>query len=607
MRRFLAESDIRSDEVSCEKVTANVAKSYGLQRGGHNHHLVQDGLRLLNLPRGEDGSLSPESLNIMHSTINKLSNGALQSVAKIISRTNCSFNKTRPLLREIVTYHLPCYLAKLDHEDVIMFELSEILRNPGSYQSDSLSLVTPVSPLLLSSINQALDRLDGIPDQALVAVNRKLIGKTCMPKFWHVPRSSSRGHLIEIVRKRCKMIIARIEEGYMPKRLAKAMSVVNLYWKQKLRSMDISQLEYFPFSKETVSLQNDILNALWLLPKLQHDDLKLLRPILDPDPKFRKMQFRVSLRKYLLECLFESDEGDLPDEAHQAIAFINRISQCESACLTERRKNAEVDSVLNVSSQLRALAYYDTDDCSDADKLMSLGSVNCTGDNDFVLPETNYFHYKFEQHMDEPCSSNSTPKVVDMDECCSAESTRAAHHVQEAEHLGSKLEEVFRKPCEGTENSGATPHYRDNLALEEAVDTNHLKTPVHSKDLSEICDETSTAAYMLIGQILDKWLLVENGEVEELTRHYLGGGLVSEGPQDTRELLNVTDNKNLKGDILVHAVERILPNLPRRNKIDSGLLDCTLNKASNSRPSIFVKFSRKKIACSILECTNINK
>ncbi|XP_073358092.1 uncharacterized protein [Aegilops tauschii subsp. strangulata] len=295
---FLAESDIRSDEVSCEKVTASVAKSYGLQRGGHNHHLVQDGLRLLNLPRGEDGSLSPESLNIMHSTINKLSNGALQSVAKIISRTKCSFNKTRPLLREIVTYHLPCYLAKLDHEDVIMSELSEILINPGSYQSDSLSLVTPVSPLLLSSINQALDRLDGIPDQALVAVNRKLIGKTSMPKFWHVPRSSSRGHLIEIVRKRCKMIIARIEEGYMPKRLAKAMSMVNLYWKQKLRSMDISQLEYFPFSKETASLQNDVLNALWLLPKLQHDDLKLLRPILDPDPKFRKMQFRVSLRKY---------------------------------------------------------------------------------------------------------------------------------------------------------------------------------------------------------------------------------------------------------------------------------------------------------------------
>ncbi|KAF7084822.1 hypothetical protein CFC21_088350 [Triticum aestivum] len=376
-----------------------------------------------------------------------------------------------------------------------------------------------------------------------------------MPKFWHAPRSSSRGHLIEIVRKRCKMIIARIEEGYMPKRLAKAMSVVNLYWKQKLRSMDISQLEYFPFSKETASLQNDVLNALWLLPKLQHDDLKLLRPILDPDPKFRKMQFRVALRKYLLECLFESDEGDLPDEAHQAIAFINRISQCKSACLTERRKNAEVDSVLNVSSQLRAFVYYDIDDCSDEDELMSLGSVNCSGDNDFILPETNYFHYNFEQHMDEPCSSNSAPKVVDMDECCSAESTRAAHHVQEAEHLDSKLEEVFRKPCEGTENSGATPHYRDNLALEEAVDTNHLKTPVHSKDLSEICDETSTAAHMLIGQILDKWLLVGNGEVEVLTRHYLGGGLVSEGPQRTLRGIVVASLLSYSSQVYVACVK----------------------------------------------------
>jgi hypothetical protein len=386
-------------------------------------------------------------------------------------------------------------------------------------------------------MNQALDRLDGIPDQALVAVNRKLIGKTCLPKFGHVPRSSSRGNLIKMVKKRCKMTVKQLDEGYLPKRLAKAMSVMNLYWKQKLRPRDISQLEFFPFSEETASLQNDVLNALWSLPNVKHDDLKLLHSILDPDSKYRKMQFRVALRKYLMECLFECDEGDFPGEALRAIAFINRISQCSSVDLTEQRKDEEVDAVLNVSSQLKALSYcYDIEDCSDDDGSMSLGSVNCSEDNDFILPETNYFHCKSEQHKDEPCSSN----VCDIDDCCLSESTRARHHVPEAEHSDSELDELFKKPCGKTKSSGPTPHYRDALALGMAVDTNHLKTPIHSKNLSDICDRTSTTAHMLIGEILDKWLVIENGEVEELTKHYLGGGLVSEGPRGMLRNIIVT-------------------------------------------------------------------
>lgn len=172
---------------------------------------------------------------------------------------------------------------------------------------------------------------------------------------------------------------------------------------------------------------------------------------------------------------------------------------------------------------------------------MSLGSVKCSEDNDFILPETNYFNSSSQQHMDESCSSNDTPKAADTDDCCSSECTRTRHHVPEAEHSDSKLED---------------------LASEKTVDMDHLKTLMRSKYLSEICDGTSTAAHMVIGQILDKLLLTENGEVDELTKHYLGGGLVSESPRGTRELLNVAE-KNLKGDIQVHAVEHILPNLPK--------------------------------------------
>ena len=126
-----------------------------------------------------------------------------------------------------------------------------------------------------------------------------------------------------------------------------------------------------------------------------------------------------------MECLFERDEGDLPGEALRTIAFINQISQCKSVGLTEQRKDTEVDAVLNVSSQLRALVYYDAEDCSDDDGSMSFGSV----DNDFLLCETNYFHCNSEQHKNEPCSSTNTPEVANIDDWCLSESTRATHHV----------------------------------------------------------------------------------------------------------------------------------------------------------------------------------
>jgi hypothetical protein len=223
------------------------------------------------------------------------------------------------------------------------------------------------------------------------------------------------------------------------------------------------------------------------------------------------MQFRVALRRYLMECLFECDEGDLPGEALQAIAFINQGSRYKSVDLSKQGKYAEVDAVLVVGSQLRALAYDDAEDCSDDDGLMSLGNVNCGEDNDFILPQTNYFNCNSEQHMDEPCSSKDTPKAAGMDNCCSGESTGATHHVPEAEHSDSKVEKDVRKPCEKTKNSRATHYYRDGIALETAVDMDHWKRSICSKDLSEICDGTSTAAHMIIGQILDRWLITEDG------------------------------------------------------------------------------------------------
>ncbi|CAO2046502.1 unnamed protein product [Urochloa humidicola] len=563
---YLPESYVRSGEISCEKVRASIKKSLTSESNGYYQHIVQDGLRLFDFQKKENEPFGPEYLGIMQSLISKLTYEALQSVACIVSHNEFRFDKTRRSMEKIVESHFPSYLANLDQKDIIC-QLFNIFRNPHSYQSGSVRLVTPVSPQLLSAIHHALDGLDGMPMQPLFAMNTKIKGKSSTPKFGLVARASNRGHIIKIVRKRCNKILTELEEGnYLPKNLAKAMSVVNLYQKYKLKSMDISLSEFFPFTKETISLQNDILNALWSLSKLKHGKLKLLRPMLDQDSKVEMTHLRAAVRSYLIECLFKCDEGSLPDEVLRVVAFINRISGHQQVVLTEKRKEVEVNAVLNLSSHLQTLAHCCVE-CSCGEELISVGNDSCNEDNDFVLSGTNYFNLSsVQQQAQEPCCSSNIGTGF-MRECCWSETVGDTPNVSGAEDSGPKSEEILRKSCLRTEGSGSIGHYSNNEAVGSAMEPNAEKS-VHVSHLKEsrcseingICDETSIVAHKLIGQILDKWLLVENNEVDEPTRHHLGSGYQSPQDDDNRP---ANSAESLEGDIFTHAVERLLPNLPK--------------------------------------------
>ncbi|KAG2659636.1 hypothetical protein PVAP13_1KG373600 [Panicum virgatum] len=565
-RWYLPESYIRSKEISCKKVRDSIKKSLSSECNGYTHHVVQDGLQLFHFQKKENEPLGPEYLGIMQCIISKLTYETLQTVASIVSHNEVNFDKSRLAMEKIVKLHLPSYLENLDKKDIIC-QLFNIFRNPCSYRSGSVRLVTPVSPQLLSAIHHALAGLDEMPMQPLVAMNMKIREKSCTPKFGLVARSSKRGHIIQVVRKRCNKILADLEEGnYLPKNLAKAMSVVNLYQKQKLRSVDISLSEFFPFTKETISLQKDILNALWSLPQLKHDKLKLLHPMLDQDSKAERKHLETALRNYLTECLFQCDEGSLPDEALRAIAFMRNISGRQQFVSTEEKEEVEVDSVLNLSSHLQALAHCCVEECSCGEDLINLGNDNCNEDSDFILSGTSYFNLSSEQQqMQEPCCSSNDTDV--MRECCWSETVGDTYNVSGAEYSGSKSEEILRNSCLRTEDSGGIGHYSSNEAVDSvmepyadlSIDVNPLKKS-RCSEIIGICDEASIVTHNLIGQILDKWLLVENNEVDEPTRLHLGDG--SQKPQDD-DNGPANSAENLEGDIFVHAVERLLPNLPK--------------------------------------------
>ncbi|KQK02689.1 uncharacterized protein LOC100843858 [Brachypodium distachyon] len=520
---YLAESDVRADEVSTEGVRLHVEKSFGLLYNGYNHHVVQDGLELFKLKTQKDGSLCPESLEILHCTIEKLSNGALDSVAKLVTHGGTSCRKARPTLQKIVKDHLPKYLAKLDSENS-KISLSEILTNPCSYRSSSINIATPVSPMLLSSMKQALSKLDGNSEQAVVAMNRKLREKECFPKFLIVDnvstdrgcRARRRSVIVDRVWNRCRSMISQLYEGKnLPNRVAKALAVMNLDRKLTLRSMDISQTEFFPFPRRTVLLQNNILNALWSLPELHRDNLKLLRPILNQSSKVQLVSFRAALRRYLTECLFECDDGNLPVEAQRAISFIDRMSpKHQQVILTEERKEVEVEAVLDLSSCLRSLARGATEEClSDDEVRLEVGG--CSKDNDFVLTDSNYFNIRSQQLMDEVYSNFMI-------------NTAGAGHYDGSEAACSTKDPKSIK---------------DDPKMAGCADDH----------LSAACDDTAIVADKLIGKILNN-MLVEDKGVDELTRNYLARGSISQNPQ-------VVEAKNQK-DIVLYAIQSVLPNLP---------------------------------------------
>ncbi|BAD68645.1 hypothetical protein [Oryza sativa Japonica Group] len=382
-RKYLAESYVRSDEVSCEKVIAHVEKCFDFQSDGYSHHIVQDGLQFFKLQKGKDGSLSPQGLADMQLIINKLSNEALHSVANIVTHNRVSFEKTRPAMNKIIEDHLPQYLANLRDEND-MSQLSHILTNSFSCRSNSLNIATPISPKMLSSINQALNVLGTLTIQSLVAMKRKLDEISFTPKFSFVPRISRKAHMVTVIRKQCNKMISRVgESGDLPKNLAKALSVVNLYRKQELKCMDISQAEFFPFSKKAIFLQNDVLNAIWSIQKLKKGDLKLLRPILCQGSN-DEMLFKTTVRRVIYQMRHQ-----MP--LRQKIDF------------TEQRKGAEVEAVLNLMNC--------GSECHSDEQVMSLGCDDYSCDNDFVLTE-GYKNFGHQQHkIDEACSSSMANPV----------------------------------------------------------------------------------------------------------------------------------------------------------------------------------------------------
>lgn len=567
---FLTESFVRSDEVSYEIVKNEVEKSFGAYNDTHKpHHVVQNFFQIFANFDIESYSSNPSPfLNKLYAVMNALSNKALCHVTNLISNTRNQFEKTRPTMVEIIQHHLPRFFEKSSKEDIqtLMEKLSETFKDPSNFQETQLSLRTPLTQSLLSSIQNALALIDKMHLQVLIAMNRKLSQVSTVPKFPPPAFTRRKDELLNVINKRCCMFLANLRDDLdLPEPFAKALSVVQLSLKQKTKSFEVINSEFYPFSPEVVGLQNDVLRALWSLQKVRTRELKTLQHYVDPKGNIPIKAFRNSLSKYLLEILFECDLIGIPDDVLCIIAALNRKSRRKARLFTKELVNEEIEGVLVISSQLKRIVS-DTYE----NEVEPLRSSNYCENNDFGLADDSYVNASVdcETHSclyDKTEGAGESNGFIYMDNDITLEtdvSESNDNHIKEACSVDGFIKKLrAMEQADSTDFMAVDTSKKHNLKAENEITSQHLcqegSSLMRDSFIQEICDETSLVTYKLIGHILDKFIHVNGTDCDEMTRNYLRG----ESSLQSQDVELLKPSTKMKSEILTGSLQEMLPNL----------------------------------------------
>lgn len=552
----LTESCLRSDEVSYENVRRNVEKSFGAFGGSQSrHHVVQDYLQFFETFNTESCSVDQSHfLGKFYSMMKVLSNNALSLIASLVTVKKFRFKKTRPTMIKIIKDHLPRFLQESSHQtcSTLMEQLSEIFRDPGNFRKKQLTLLTTISPLLLSSIHKALKELDELPFQDLVAMNRKLRDIIAVPQFPPPRFSGTRDLLLERVKKRCQKVLSTLREGAeLPKPFAKALSIIQLSLKEKTRCVEIMASEFYPFSPQTVGLQNEILGALWSLPKVRIHELKALQFLVDPEAKFPRKTFRIALRKYLMDYLFNCDVVDIPEGVTRLLASLNRRSRRRLQLFSVGMMNEDVEATLSISSQLKQVVSNLFPEDTIDENSEALDDDDDAESNDFALADDSYCPSPTSRGHD----FSLNDRVEGTGDSGTAMATEKQGHTSHCNDSCIINDFVKKQPTLEQEDDYINGDSTMRSNLDPGDDTGSETL------IQEICDETSLVAYKLIGHMLDSFLLAEGRDTNDMTRCYLRGGssLESAGAKDSIH----SSKEDVETKILVESVQELLPSLPK--------------------------------------------
>ncbi|KAL0917991.1 hypothetical protein M5K25_013106 [Dendrobium thyrsiflorum] len=571
---FLAESFVRRDEVSSQAVKRNIECNYKelyytgeRLRDFHNYMVLSD-LHIL-----QSFFVEPSNLMKFHLTVDLLSNNALGLLANLVTKGKINFERTRPIMKKIIKNHFPNILSASKDGALLatLHQLCEILRNSENYKEKQSSFMTPACSSTLPSIYKALKLLDSMPIFALTALNRKLHGKTVVPQFPPSKIGYNKKEFVNNIRKRCqKLILILNNENSMPEELLKAMSIIHLYFKYKTKISDIFTAKFFSFSIETVILQNDILKALWSIPKVTSHQMKALQTILGVKLGDDSSRFLNGLKQYLIQYLLECDEIEIPTDVSNVLATLNQSSCIQPQICSNETIEEETEAILNVSVELNQVVS-NLLSCTSTDEKAAedLASDDDTNSNDFDLVENDYYcsnPVKCQQKQKNGFSINdeleTTGDSMPGTSFISATIDRCSDVLlsDDSKSINNGFFKKIKK--EQGDIDDLRPLCTD--CRETSLPTTQESKDCRDISIKELCDETSLVSYKLIGHILNSFLLVEDRDVGAATRQHLTGEASHSTTFQAKKDVLKAYGENVGMKVFMHSLKDLLPSMTKR-------------------------------------------
>ena len=557
-------------QVFYETVKNFVEKGFGACRDEIEHHAVQDNelqFDLFSIRR------------VLSNLLDNMTNNGLYLLAKILTGGSLKFDKTRRKMKRVIKENLGKVLRNRStngHQIGVSRQIYQFLKDPRNFRDNCPIPLTFTFQSHHPAVTKVLERLESMPSQTLLAMHRKLRGVPGMPQL--KPRRSgwSRNGLVKQVRKTSLKMLSDLGKGdELQEPLAKAMAIGDLSFDLEFGCQNASATEFLQLSPEIKELQNDIINAIWLIEnKVKFPMLKNLQLLLDSSAEVSNGSLRFAMKRLLTQYLFESIDMDtIPKSLLDAVAIIKRSCQgTRHRFLLKEEEEEEIECVLGVSAHMKQIMWdllpgqeFDEDyaDAYVEDLEESDNSSDDGGDERMGLPKNSRFHSNNSNSLAESIGhsqlvDHKSPISVVNENICSStcweskflnspinqDGTQYHRRMVKVEPLDSISFESIAKGndagtyagtyAEGEESKFDSSNPLDfsplNFSSEEAklmqgrfMHDMQCETRNRYLAVQDICDETSMVAYKFIGHLLYEFAQMDGVDLDRIDKLYLKG------------------------------------------------------------------------------------
>ncbi|XWS35312.1 hypothetical protein CRYUN_Cryun21dG0115100 [Craigia yunnanensis] len=249
------------------------------------------------------------------------------------ARGSGKFEKTRCRMKKVIRESLPRCLSSENHDHkqkTTITQLYKVVNDPQYFRNNTVKPMTSTFQFHHAAATHVLDGLEDLPFQTLIAMDRKLRCLKRVPQLQTCEQSKKRKQLIMKVNKTAKRMLMDLDKvGKLREPLAKVLAVADLSLKLTAGCRNTSATSFHQFSPEIISLQNDIVEVIWILKtKVRFPELKTLKLLLDPNVDISNRSLRGAITNMLTEFLFEcSDMDTIPKSLLETLSFINKDSR----------------------------------------------------------------------------------------------------------------------------------------------------------------------------------------------------------------------------------------------------------------------------------------